>query len=125
MAAYTSQLGKQCIVGAYTALELKVFTLSFLGKPKAHLFTDKENKLPLLIVQREWDMAVKYMTTSFLGTDLKAVEPMAVNSDSLLVSSPERAFLNAFICQMQLLAGYVLHHGGPDHASPQTGAIVA
>ena len=76
VATYNSQLGKQC-----------------LGKPKAYLFTDKENKLPLWIVQGNWDMAVKYMTTSFLGTDLKAVEPMVVESNSLLVSSPERAFL--------------------------------
>lgn len=94
VAAYNSQLGKQCIVGAYTALELRGYShyLS-LGKPKAYLFTDKENKLPLWIVQGNWDMAVKYMTTSFLGTDLKAVEPMVVESNSLLVSSPERAFL--------------------------------
>ena len=81
-------------MGAYTALELRGYShyLS-LGKPKAYLFTDKENKLPLWIVQGNWDMAVKYMTTSFLGTDLKAVEPMVVESNSLLVSSPERAFL--------------------------------
>ena len=64
-----------------------------LGKPNAYLFTDKENKLPSWIVQGEWDMAVKYMTTSFLGSGLKAVEPMAVDGGNLLVSSPERAFL--------------------------------
>ena len=81
-------------MGAYTALELRGYShyLS-LGKPKAYLFTDKGNKLPSWIVQGEWDMAVKYMTTSFLGTGLKAVEPMAVDGGSLLVSSPERAFL--------------------------------
>lgn len=68
VAAYNSQLGKQCIVGAYTALELRGYShyLS-LGKPNAYLFTDKGNKLPSWIIQGKWDMTVKYMTTSFLG----------------------------------------------------------
>lgn len=94
VAAYNSQLDKQCIVGAYTALELRGYShyLS-IGKPTAYLFTDKTNKLPSWIVQREWDMTVKYMTTTFLGQDLKGVESMTIDEQHLLVSSPERAFL--------------------------------
>ena len=38
-------------------------------------------------------MTVKYMTTSFLGDDLKGVEEMTIGDEALLVSSPERAFL--------------------------------
>lgn len=45
------------------------------------------------MLSRDWDMTVKYMTTSFLGDDLLGVEPMTVEGDRLWVSSPERAFL--------------------------------
>ena len=94
IAAYNKQLGKHCIVGAYTALEIRGHShyLS-MGKPTAYLFTNKFNKIPTWITTKEWDMAVKYMTTSFLGDDLKGVEEMTVEDDVLLVSSPERAFL--------------------------------
>ena len=94
IAAYNKQLDKHCVVGAYTALELRGYShyLS-LGKPTAYLFTDRLSKLPLWILNKEWNMTVKYMTTSFLGDDLKGVEQMVVDGDMLLVSSPERAFL--------------------------------
>ena len=64
-----------------------------MGKPNAFLFTTKEEKLPSWLLQNEWDMTIKYMTTSFLGNDLKGVELLDVNGDTLLVSSPERAIL--------------------------------
>lgn len=94
ISAYNNQLSKQCIVGAYTALELRGYShyLS-LGKPQAYLFTGRTNKLPSWMLSRVWDMTVKYMTTSFLGDDLLGVEPMTVEDDRLWVSSPERAFL--------------------------------
>ena len=94
IAAYNKQLDKHCIVGAYTALELRGYShyLS-IGKPTAYLFTDRFNKLPTWITTKDWDMTVKYMTTSFLGDDLKGVENMTVENETLLVSSPERAFL--------------------------------
>ena len=94
VSAYNNQLFKQCIVGAYTALELRGFShyLS-MGKPQAYLFTGRTNKLPSWMLWPDWDMTVKYMTTSFLGDGLLGVETMTVEGDSLLVSSPERAFL--------------------------------
>ncbi len=94
LSAYNVQLSKHCIVGAYSALDLRGYShyLS-MGKPKAFLFTAKEDKLPSWLLQKEWDMTIKYMTTSFLGADLKGVEPMTVNGYQLLVSSPERAIL--------------------------------
>ena len=94
VAAYNSQLGKQCIIGAYTALELRGYShyLS-IGKASAYLFTDNKTKLPAWLVQGKWDMTVRYMTTSFLGPDQKGVESMTVDGNHLLVSSPERAFL--------------------------------
>lgn len=94
IAAYNNQLSKSCIVGAYTALELRGYSHYLSrGKPQAYLFTGRTNKLPSWMLSFDWDMTVKYMTTSFLGDDLLGVETMTVEGDSLLVSSPERAFL--------------------------------
>ena len=59
----------------------------------AYLFADKTNKLPSWLLKGEWDMTVKYMTTSFLGDELFGVETMSINQHDLLVSSPERAIL--------------------------------
>ena len=94
ISSYNLQLGKSCIVGAYTALELRGYShyLS-MGKPTAYLFTDKSNKLPSWLLKEEWDMTVRYMTTSFLGDDLLGVETMTIEHHKLLVSSPERAIL--------------------------------
>lgn len=64
-----------------------------MGKPKAYLFTDRKNKLPSWIVNGDWDMSVKYMTTSFLGEGLLGVESMTFEQHELLVSSPKRAIL--------------------------------
>ena len=81
-------------MGAYTALELRGYShyLS-LGRPTAFLFSFKDDKLPARMLQLEWDMGIKYMTTSFLGDDRKGVESLDVNENILLVSSPERAIL--------------------------------
>ncbi len=94
VSSYNTQLSKSCVVGAYTALELRGYShyLS-MGKPLAYLFTDKSNKLPSWLLKEEWDMAIKYMTTSFLGDELLAVETMSINQQNLLVSSLERAIL--------------------------------
>ena len=64
-----------------------------MGQPTAYLFTDKKNKLPTWLLKEEWDMTVKYKTTSFLGEDMTGVESTTFNQHDLLVSSPERAIL--------------------------------
>ena len=94
ISSYNTQLGKHCIVGAYTALDLRGYShyLS-MGKPKAYLFTDKENRLPAWLLQDDWDMTVRYKTTSFLGDELLGVETMSVEQHNLFVSSAERAIL--------------------------------
>ena len=94
VSAYNTQLDKHCIVGAYTALELRGYShyLS-MGRPTAFLFTSKDDKLPAWMLQLEWDMGIKYMTTSFLGDDRKGVESLDVDGNILLASSPERAIL--------------------------------
>jgi predicted transcriptional regulator of viral defense system len=94
ISSYNTQLGKSCVVGAYTSLELRGYShyLS-MGKPMAYLFTDKSNKLPSWLLKGKWDMTIKYMTTSFLGDELLGVETMTINKHDLLLSSPERAIL--------------------------------
>lgn len=94
MLAYNNQLGKRCIVGGYSALELRGYShyLS-MGKPKAFLFTAKNTKLPSWAMQHEWDMTISHMETSFLGDEMIGVDNMKVGGETLLVSSPERVIL--------------------------------
>ena len=94
ISCYNTQLGKQCVVGARSALELRGYMHYVpMGKPVAFLFTDNDHKLPEWLLQSTWDMTVVYQTTSFLGEDLLGVETRQVDGRSLLVSSPERAML--------------------------------
>lgn len=94
ISCYNTQLNKQCIVGARSALELRGYMHYVpMGKPVAFLFTDNDHKLPEWLLQSEWDMTVRYQTTSFLGEDLLGVETQMVDGRPLLVSSPERAMM--------------------------------
>lgn len=94
VSCYNTQLGKQCIVGARSAFELRGMSHYVpMGKPVAFLFTDNDHVLPTWLLQGEWDMTVRYQTTSFLGDDLLGVQTMMVEGRPLLVSSAERAML--------------------------------
>jgi len=94
VSSYNTQLSKKCVVGAYTALELRGYSHYLaMGMPKVYLFTGTSDRLPLWMLRKEWDMSIKYMKTSFLGEDNKGVELMQVDRNQLLVSSPERAIL--------------------------------
>lgn len=94
LSCYNTQMNKQCIVGAHSALELRGYSHYVpMGKPMAFLYTDSAHKLPGWLLQGEWDMTVSYQTSSFLGDDLLGVETQMVDGRPLLVSSPERAML--------------------------------
>ncbi len=94
ISCYNTQLNKQCIVGARSAIEQRGYSHYVpMGKPVAFLFTDNTHKLPEWLLLGQWDMTVRYQTTSFLGEDLLGVETQMVDSRPLLVSSPERAML--------------------------------
>ena len=94
VSCYNVQLDKQCIIGARSACDLRGFMHYVpMGKPVAFLFTDNAHKLPEWLIKGEWDMTVRYQTTSFLGDDLLGVDTMTVEGRPLLVSSPERAML--------------------------------
>ena len=74
VASYNNQLGKACHVGASSALDLRGYShFVSMGKPSAYLFTDKESRLPGWFGSVEWDMTVKYFTTSIFGGDTTAL----------------------------------------------------
>ena len=94
ISSYNKQLHKSCIVGAFTALDLRGLSHFVpMGKPKAYLFANKKNKLPQWLLNTDWDMTIRYMTTDFLGEGLPGVETMLVDQHELLVASPERAIM--------------------------------
>ena len=94
ISSYNSQLGKHCIIGAHTALEMRGYSHYLpMGKPTAYLFTEQTERLPKWLLEGGWEMNVRYMTTSFLGDDLLGVETMTIDHNILLVSSAERAIL--------------------------------
>ena len=97
VASYNLQLGKHCHVGAASALELRGYShFLTMGKPQAYLFTDKDNRLPSWLVGGEWDRTVKYFTTSVFpaGTGVESIDN---DGYQLLLSSPERAFLECLL----------------------------
>jgi len=94
ISAYNNQLGKKCLIGAETALELRGYSHYVpMGKPLTFLFTDKSQKMPIWFLQYDWDRSVRYQTTSFLGADGLGIEKMVIDGNELLISSPERAML--------------------------------
>ena len=94
ISSYNRQLGKKCFVGASTALDLRGFShFVAMGKPTAYLFTQTSQRLPFWLLNNSWDMEVRYFTTKIFGSDFIGIEEMEVNGVELLVSSPERAFM--------------------------------
>ena len=107
--SYNTQLGKHCHVGASSALDLRGFShFVAMGKPLGFLFTDKDSRLPGWFEKTEWDMTVKYFTTSVFGSE-KGLETYDYNGSTLLISSPERAFMECLLLspdQFSLLDSY-------------------
>lgn len=92
--SYNKQLEKRCIVGASTALDLRDFShFVAMGKPTAYIFTQTSQRLPAWLLNHSWEMEVRYFTTKIFGDDLLGVDTMNTGGVDLLVSSPERAFL--------------------------------
>lgn len=95
VSSYNSQLGKNCFLGASTALDLRGFSHFVpMGKQSAYLFTPTSQRLPSWLLAYSWDMNVHYFTTNIFGDDQIGIDTMTINGDiKLLVSSPERAFM--------------------------------
>ena len=109
VASYNSQLDKHCHVGASSALDLRGFSHFVpMGKPLGYLFTDKDSRLPGWFEKTDWDMTVIYFTTSAFGAET-GLEIYDYNGSGLLISSPERAFMECLLLspeQFSLLDSY-------------------
>ena len=93
VASYDSQLGKHCHVGASSALDLRGYShFMAMGKQQAYLFTTNEERLRFWMLTADWDMTVKYFTTSVFKGEI-GLEFFDYRGHSLLISGPERAFL--------------------------------
>lgn len=94
ISSYNKQLEKKCFIGALTALDLKGFThFVAMGKPTAYLFSQSSQRLPSWLLNHTWDMEIKYFTTKIFGYDFIGLEEVDINGVELLISSPERAFM--------------------------------
>lgn len=94
MSSYNKQLEKSCFVGASTALDLRGYShFVAMGRPLAYIFTKTDERLPNWLVKHSWDMELRYFTTSIFANEMFGIEHTAFNGRELLVSSPERAFL--------------------------------
>ena len=93
VASYNAQLGKKCHVGASSALDLRGYShFVAMGKPLAYLFTPPEQRLQSWIMKVEWDMSIKYFTTSIFSDNV-GLEEYDNRGHNLLMSGPERAFM--------------------------------
>ena len=115
ISSYNTQLGKQCTVGAFSALELRGYSHYVpMGKPKAYLFTDNDHPLPQWMKEAQWDKILCYATTSFLGNGMTGVEQLSWSGFEMLVSTPERAILeclNSTGAEASLLDIYYIMEG--------------
>jgi len=94
VASYNEQTGKNCFIGASTALDIQGYShFVAMGKPTAFLFTAKTERLPNWLLEHQWDMNIHYSTTKIFGNNILGVERINVGGFVLPVSSPERAFM--------------------------------
>lgn len=113
ISAYNSQLGKQCIIGAETALEIRGYSHYVpMGKPLAFLFTELRAKLPQWFLTTEWDRTIRYHTISLWADNSLGLEQHEEDGRMLLISSPERAIMEClnrpFIAQTLLDTYYIM-----------------
>lgn len=93
VASYDAQLEKNCHVGASSALDLRGYShFVAIGKPQAYLFTSAEERLQSWLLNAEWDMTIKYFTTSIFKGET-GLEKYEYRGHQLLISGPERAFM--------------------------------
>ncbi len=93
VASYDEQLGKNCHIGASSALDLRGYShFIAMGKPKAYLFTPTEERLQSWLQNSEWDMTVRYFTTSIFAGDT-GLEKYEYRGHRLPISGPERAIM--------------------------------
>lgn len=113
VSAYNTQLGKQCIIGAETALEIRGYSHYIpMGKPLAFLYTDAHVKLPQWFFTQEWDRTLRYHTISLWKDNNLGIEQREEYGRHLFISSPERAIMEClnrpFIAQTLMDTYYIM-----------------
>lgn len=113
VSAYNTQLTKQCIIGAETALEIRGYSHYVpMGKPLAFLYTDSHAKLPQWFLTRDWDRTLRYHTTSLWEDNNLGIEQWEEDGHPLLISSPERAIMEClnrpYVAQTLMDTYYVM-----------------
>lgn len=94
LASYNTQLNKMIRIGASTALDLRGYShFVMMGKPLAYIFSSKNQRIPSWFEEGEWDMTIKYFTTSAFGEAELGLRKMMIDGNEVLFSSPERAFM--------------------------------
>ena len=99
VSAYNTQLVKQCVIGAETALEIRGYSHYVpMGKPLAFLYTDAHTKLPQWFLTQDWDRTLRYHTISLWEDNNLGIEQREEVGRPLLISSPERAIMECLNC---------------------------
>lgn len=98
--SYKDQLGKHYHIGADTALFLRgYYHFLPMGKPSCFVFTPKAERLPVWMLNYEWEMTLKYFTTNIFGEDSLGLEENNSEGVELTISSPERAIMEClYLC---------------------------
>jgi Protein of unknwon function (DUF2893). len=87
------QIGKHFSIGGMSALDINGYAHYLpMGKQTLTLFSPRNEQLPAWFTNYDWQMTVRHHTTDFLHEN-EGINQTTVNGFSLLVSSPERAFM--------------------------------
>lgn len=98
LSSYNKQLSRRCHIGASTALDIRGFYhYASMGTPRAFLFTSRSERLPSWLQETQWDMTVRYFTTSVFGADGLGIEETMIDGVDVLISAPERAFMECLL----------------------------
>lgn len=94
LSSYCAQLDKRIHIGASTALDLRGYShYVAIGKPVAYVFSSKNQRIPSWFERGKWEMSVKCFMSSVFGETEVGLETMMIDGSEVLLSSPERAFM--------------------------------
>lgn len=87
------QAGKHLFIGGMSALDINGYAHYLpMGKKTLTLFSPQKERLPDWFANHNWQMTVRHHTTDFLK-ESEGINHTTVEGFPLLVSSPERAFM--------------------------------
>jgi hypothetical protein len=93
ISSINEQDNKHFAIGAMSALEIAGYAHFLpMGKQTTVLFSSKGERLPLWFTKLDWDVYVRHHTTECFNPNL-GIDTVLQKGFNLLVSSPERAFM--------------------------------